>query len=126
MDWYYIIVLIVATILLIISLIFVGIALTKKGRSNPFPEYQTVCPDFWEVNGKICKPSTLGINIPSLQKFAGTTPLVAHSGVVIKDNAVESLNLDPANWSGICDQSSWAKSNGIFWDGVANNNTCVK
>jgi hypothetical protein len=125
MDWYYIIVLIIATILLIISLVVVGIALTKKGNTGPFPEYQSVCPDFWEVNGSICKPGILGINTPAPQKFVGTTPLVQHLGVVIEDNAVKYMDMDPKQWSGLCDKSKWARSTGIFWDGVANNNSCV-
>jgi len=125
MDWYYIIVLIIATILLLISLIIVGIALTKKGMSNTFPEYQTVCPDFWDVSGSICKPNVLGVNTPAPQKFAGNPSSVERAGVTIEKKTIKSIDLTPANWSGLCEKASWAKTNGIFWDGVANNNTCA-
>lgn len=127
MDWYYLIVLIIATILLIISLVIVGIALTKGGLKNQFPEYQTVCPDFWDVSGSICTPPKTGVNTPSPNKFAGEPSAIKRAGVKlnVSNTAVESIDLTPANWSGVCEKASWAKMNGIYWDGVANNNTCA-
>jgi len=121
---YYTIVLVVAVILLIVSLVFVGMMLNTRGRKAPFPEYQSVCPDFWIVDGSMCRPPLGGYNTPSPDKFSGTAPLIQHTGVTIKGNTVVSLDTSPTSWSNLCSKTSWAKMNGIFWDGVANTNQC--
>jgi len=121
---YYTIVLVIAVILLIVALVFVGMMLTTRGRNYPFPEYQAVCPDFWLVDGSMCRPPPGGYNTPSPDKFSGTSPSIEHTGVVVKGNTVVSLDTSPAGWSGLCSKSAWAKMNGIFWDGVANTNQC--
>jgi len=120
---YYTIVLVIAVILLIVALVFVGMMLTR-GRNYPFPEYQAVCPDFWLVDGSMCRPPPGGYNTPSPDKFSGTSPSIVHTGVVVRGNTVVSLDTSPAQWSGLCSKSAWAKMNGIFWDGVANTNQC--
>ena len=120
---YYTIVLIVFTVLLILGLLLVGYILSRGNNVN-FPDYQYVCPDFWDVSGATCSPSVWGLNIPSPDKFMGTSPSIKHTGVTVNDKKVVSIDTTSSSWSGICDQASWAKTNGIYWDGVTNSNQC--
>ena len=122
---FYTIVLIIAVVLLIVGLIIVKYILSESGSSNPYPDYQNLCPDFWNVRGTDCFPPISGMNTPSPDKFKGTAPSIQHTGVNITNNKLIKLNTSSAFWSGLCDQSSWAKTNGIFWDGVANTNQCT-
>lgn len=123
MDWFYIIVLIVATVILIIGLTIVGITITNQINKNPFPDFQNNCPDFWTLNKTICSPPVNGINMPKPDKYTGG--LVEHPGVTVADGKITSIDIGGTNWTSVCDKSSWAKTNGLYWDGVANNNTCV-
>jgi hypothetical protein len=124
MSWFYIIVSIIAVITLIISLTAVGMVLSNSYSSAPFPAYQNVCPDFWDVSGTVCKPLTWGINTPSPDKFYGDMASIKHLGVDVSNNTIKHIDTDSKYWTGVCDQGSWAKTNGIYWDGVANNNSC--
>ena len=121
---YYTIVLVIAVILLIVGLVLVGVLLTQQGRNAPFPDYQSVCPDFWVVDGSMCLPPISGVNTPSPDKFAGVSPSIQHTGVTVNGNKVLSLDSSPVGWSGLCAKTSWSRTNGIFWDGVANTNQC--
>jgi hypothetical protein len=121
---YYTIVLVIAVILLVVALIFVGIMLTTRGKNIPYPDYQNACPDFWSVDGSICKPPQTDVNTPSPDKFIGSTPLIKHDGVKLDGKKVVSIDTSADNWANLCSKTSWAKSNGIFWDGVANTNQC--
>ena len=119
MDWYYIIVLIIATILLIFGLTVVGIAMTKSGNKANFPDFQNTCPDFWTLSGSVCSPPVSGINVPK-----GTKPVLQHTGVTLDNNEISAIDIGSSNWTSICDKSSWANTNKIYWDGVSNNNSC--
>lgn len=121
---YYTIVLVIAVILLIVALVFVGYMLNTRGANAPFPEHQGVCPDFWIVDGSMCRPPPGGRNTPSPDKFSGTYPSIRHDGVVTSGNTVLSLNTSSEFWANLCAKSDWSKMNGIFWDGVANTNQC--
>ena len=122
---FYTIVIIIAVILLIGALSVIGITLKKNTQTNAYPEYQENCPDFWKLNGTICSPNTN--NTPAPSKFLGAKPLVNHSGVLIANDkkSIVSLDINPENWSSICDKYKWSNLNGILWDGVSNINTCT-
>jgi hypothetical protein len=124
MDWFYTIVLIIAIVILIGALTVVGITITSQVKNNPFPDFQNTCPDFWSLNGSICSPPTDGINTPGPDKFTGIQPNVQHAGVTVSNGAIKSLDIGGVNWTSVCDKSSWANMNGIYWDGVTNNNAC--
>jgi len=121
---FYTIVIIVAVVLLIAALTIIGITLNKNSKTNPFPEYQENCPDFWTLNNTVCVPNA--INTPSPINFIGAKATVKHAGVIIdnKTSQIVSLDITPENWSSVCDKSKWSNLNGILWDGVANINTC--
>ena len=124
---YYTIVLIIAIVVLISSLSIVGVMMTTGSNKIDFPEFQNTCPDYWTLDGTICKPPISKINVPNSAAFAGSSPSVAHAGVVINQGpppSITSLDLTTSNWTSICDKSSWAKMNGIVWDGVSNTNQC--
>jgi hypothetical protein len=124
MSWFYTIVGGVAVITLIIALTVMGMVLASNNSKVTFPTYQNICPDFWTVNGTTCSPSSFGLNTPSPDKFMGNPASIIHTGVDISNNKIIKIDSSTASWSGVCDQGSWAKTNGIYWDGVANNNTC--
>lgn len=119
-----VIVVIIAVILLVGALTLIGITLSKKSRTNPFPEYQENCPDFWTLKNTVCVPDT--INTPPPRNFTGAKATVKHPGVIIdsKTNRIVSLDITQDNWASVCDKSKWANMNNILWDGVANINTC--
>jgi hypothetical protein len=124
MAWFYTIVLIIAIVILIGALTVVGITITNKVKNNMFPDYQNTCPDFWTLNGTICSPPVDGINTPSPDKFEGIQPSIQHAGVSISDGTITGLDIGAKNWTSVCDKTSWANMNGVYWDGVANNNSC--
>jgi len=125
---YYKIVLIIAIISLVVALTIVGISLKSGNNQKTFPDYQNVCPDYWRSVGDNCYPvvSRSSVNIPSPDKFSGESPLINHLGVELNNTKTQitKINISDANWTGWCDKSSWAKNNGIFWDGVVNSNQC--
>lgn len=127
MDFYTIVVLI-AIVLLVLGLTIIGMTLAKRNSTNPFPEYQTSCPDFWTLNDKgLCVPSPL--NTPSPSKYYKLVD-IKHNGIVF-DNIAKPANivsLDPSenSWTSTCDKTKWATNNGILWDGISNYNGCTK
>jgi len=126
MAWFYTIVLIIAIVILIIALTIVGTTITNQTKNNPFPDFQNICPDFWSLKGTVCSP-TSKINIPTPDKFTGLQglqPTITHAGVSVSGGEITGLDISDANWTSVCDKSSWAIMNGIYWDGVVNNNTC--
>jgi hypothetical protein len=124
MAWFYTIVLVIAIIILIIALTVVGTTITGNLKNNPFPEFQNTCPDFWSTNGTVCSPPADGINTPGPDKFKGVQPRVKHAGVSVSGNKINTLDNGGINWTSVCDKASWSKTNGIYWDGVTNNNSC--
>ena len=100
------IVMITATIILVISLCFIGLALRKQKNSAVFPPVIANCPDYWTDasgnNGSKCIneknigntscASTMDFSVPM---FAGTT--------------------------GTCTKLKWAQKCNLSWDGITNN-----
>ena len=114
-------VLIVASILLIVGLIIIGMFIVKSLGEETFPPVISDCPDYWDVNNtglvKICQNNSK-----------------------INDSSSESCNTYPTNLFSvdgssdsdiICAKNSWAKGCNIQWDGITNNpkaceNTTIK
>lgn len=121
---FYTIVIIIAIVILILALVLIGMTLNSKNSTVPFPEYQTLCPDFWTLNAeKKCIPSVL--NTPAPGKFY-TIHDISHNGIVLGKNPNRIVSLDPSenSWTSLCDKSKWANKNAILWDGIANTNQC--
>ena len=135
MELFHIIVLSVATVALILILIFVGILLSKGDTNAAFPPTFGICPDFWEISAGTSKcmiPNiqTTKLNIGSIYddntmtlKDAITyTPGYSYD---ISDNVISQyIDFSDPKWKGICDKKKWANENGIVWDGVSNYNSC--
>ena len=105
-------VLMVASVLLIIGLIIIGMFIVKSLGEETFPPVVSDCPDYWDVtsnNGqKICK-NTIKIN----------------DGNSTNDCRDYPTNLFSVNGSSsndiICEKYKWAKTCNIHWDGITNN-----
>ena len=99
-------IMIIATVVLIICLIMIGIALRNHTKSVDYPPVVAQCPDYWEAqeneNG-----STLCRNVRLLGAKA----------------CKGSTSFD--SW-GLCKKSKWAKACDITWDGVTNNLSACK
>ena len=121
---FYTIVIMIAIVIFILALVLIGMTLNSKNSTVPFPEYQTLCPDFWTLNAeKKCIPSVL--NTPAPGKFY-TIHDISHNGIVLEKNPNRIVSLDPSenSWTSLCDKSKWANKNAILWDGIANTNQC--
>ena len=110
-------VLIVASILLILGLIIIGIFILKSLEEETYPPVVSDCPDYWDVeysNGnKLCKNNTY-INDGRSKNECRSYPtnLFLAYGASTNDK--------------ICEKYKWAKDCNIHWDGITNNpQACV-
>ncbi len=95
-------VIVIAIILLISSLTFIGYALYSNKSDQQFPPVQATCPDYWVAEGTNC------INKQNL----GTCP-----------GPMDFVNIPHYQGDqGKCNKAKWAKSCGVTWDGITNNN----
>ena len=133
MDYFYLVTLIVAGILLILGLTYVGIRLGQqysKGIEDAvFPPVSKTCPDRWgsEKDGEkvLCKiPGATDIN-------SGVSPddykvrTITHGLNAGKD----AIDFNDEGWakkgvSNTCALKKWANTYNIQWDGITNYNGC--
>ena len=100
-------VLIIATVLLIVILVVIGILLSKTSESDSWPPIVGDCPDFWvdmSGNGEACFNSqSLGTcNLPSKDKQ-------------------NTKNFNEAHFNGEneeCSKYKWANTCKVTWDGI--------
>ena len=95
-----------ATIILIISLCFIGLALYRQKYNADYPPVIANCPDYWidaSGNGSNCTPDGVNSNGTCTSKMDFTAP----------------------NWNGqgtgACNKYKWAQSCNLTWDGITNN-----
>jgi hypothetical protein len=99
------IVMIVATIILILSLCFIGLGLYRQKYRSDYPPVIANCPDYWldvSGNGAECNMDT-------------NNPIGTCTG---------PMDFTQATWagqSGGCSKYKWAKGCGVTWDGITNN-----
>ena len=106
---FYLMVLIVAFVILLISLIFVGILLQNQDANKEFPAQANYCPDGWGVDvSGYCDPAT------------GNSPTDNSYNIFTETSG----KYKPKDVS-LCDKRNWAISKGVSWDGVSNFNNCV-
>lgn len=108
-------VLFAAIIILIIALVFIGIALTYS-TDQEWPPMTPECPDYWTMDGS--GNNTTCINVKDLgtcQPQSGQKHLTMNFNV-------------PAftGENGMCSKYIWAKNCGLSWDGITYgvNNPC--
>jgi len=103
------IVLIAAVIILIIALIFIGIALSNA-QNNQWPPMVSQCPDYWQADGS--GNNTICTNVMNL----GTC-----------QKSVMNFNSPPfSGENSSCAKYTWANNCGVTWDGITYgvNNPC--
>ena len=97
-----------AIILLIITLVFIGISLSKTNVDQQWPPIIPECPDYWTIDGS--GNNTLCINTKNL----GTCPPTSGQKFL-------TMNFNTAPFIGAnskCAKYNWAKKCGISWDGI--------
>ena len=102
------IVMIVAIIMLIICLIFVGTALYNQKFTTAFPPVVADCPDYW------------------LDKSDGDSSNCENVKNLGSDSCSKTMNFSTSSWTGengSCNKSRWARACDLTWDGVTNNNS---
>ena len=138
MERFHVIVLSIATIILILLLIFIGILLSKGNTNLAYPPNYGICPDYWSIeeeSGKCVIPafSADAVNIgniygpdpgpnPSLVDSIINTP--GYSYVVDDQVVTHYIDFNDDGWTGVCSKQKWANEHGIVWDGVSNYNSC--
>lgn len=128
---FYSIVILIAAILLIVVLTFLGIEISKKGEERDFPPDTSNCPDYWkEVGPGKC-------DIPLANKHPNNMGILDDTGsLLINTNNTYGLNpgeytidMNNEGWSAQedsekCTKAKWANQFGIVWDGITNFNKC--
>ena len=102
------IVLIVAITVLILALIFIGIALSNS-QDNKWPPIVSQCPDYWEADG------------------SGNNTTCTNSMNLGSCKAPMNFNNAPfTGENGTCAKYNWANNCGVTWDGITYgvNNPC--
>ena len=104
-----------AIIILIIALVFIGIALSKA-TDQQWPPITAQCPDYWQIDGS--GNNTTCINIKDL----GTCkPLNGDKHLTMNFNGSAF-----SGQNGMCAKYTWANKCGVTWDGITYgvNNPC--
>ena len=96
----------VASTLLIITLIVIGIFMYNSKYSKDYPPVVADCPDYWldlgDVGGANCN------NVKNLGS----------------ESCSNTMDFTTDTWTGddgLCYKSKWAKACDLTWDGVTNN-----
>jgi hypothetical protein len=120
---FYTIVVVIAVIVLIAALGFLGWTMSQQKTIDEFPKLRASCPDFWQVEsgdaGKVycVKPSTGSPNSGPEEVLTGA-----------KGVDGDKFDTNDAGWAAagnaVCGKQKWANSQGINWDTVTNANFC--
>lgn len=103
---------IVALVILVVSLAFIGTALTSSSKNMVFPPNISKCPDNYET----------------VYDEFGEFVSCRNTASVISDCGEEDFNDDSykmpgvGSTSGACAKKKWAKNCQVDWDGLTNNN----
>jgi len=138
MEWFYFAVIVVAIILLIIMLTYIGTRMVSDRRSgvssSVFPPVKNTCPDLWEstMSGNIvsCKiPASSASNVGDLytngKSDAANFDIGTVSGSLTDRTVTFSASTENTlGTSGDCAKKKWANMHGISWDGISNYNQC--
>ena len=103
METFQLTVLLIAVIILIITLVFIGLALRKAKNAQQWPPMIPECPDYW-----------------SLQRGTNGAPICSndHNLGTCKEKT-KDFNISTFSGSqGLCNKYKWATSCGIAWDGI--------
>jgi hypothetical protein len=97
--------LLIAMIILVIILIFIGGSLAYASKNAPDAPLIAQCPDFWEIEETSAGPKC--INVQNL----GTCPAANGDKHLIVD-------FNSGNFTNNCSKYTWANNCNIAWDGL--------
>ena len=144
MELFYNIVLLIAVVLLILCLTYIGIVISSKknvGESvSDFPPTKSSCPDNWEAK----TVDTNGVEkvycvVPNEdQKNVGNLLDVYNNGTNASNtygynseiaSPEKVIDFENPLWAAQgktpdCQKKAWADSNDVLWDGITNYNKC--
>ena len=110
-------VLMIASILLILGLIIIGIIIIRSLEEEAFPPIVSDCPDYWNVGYNssseiICSNNQInsGYSRPQCRNYP--TSAFSVNGTSDADK--------------MCEKYKWAKDCNIHWDGITNNPKACK
>ncbi len=112
------IVLMVAIVIFIIMLIFIGSVLYKGKYSSTFPPVVSECPDYWiDKQTSVTNPSASSDEIAGSQ----TCYNIKNLG---KSSCSKTMDFTGDQWDGStgdCRKYKWATGCDLTWDGITNN-----
>lgn len=132
---FYSTVLIVALVILILFLTYIGIIIMYYKPKQNFPPSVADCPDYWQVylnkdgdiSGCIIPSGTSSMN----NGIANTESYMKAKGYNGAGTSLGQpyINFNDVSWEysgkkALCNQKAWANTNQIVWDGVTNFNGC--
>ena len=133
MDRFYSIVLIVAIIVLIIILAYIGMKIAQdSGTDEAYPPQHGYCPDYWESvernNNLVCQvpPPSDENPHPNLGSiYEGGKSTLTTTSTPGYDDIGNTIHFDDKKWyTGPCMKKKWSNQYNIIWDGVSNYNSC--
>ena len=127
----------IATVVLIVILIFVGIMMQYQNAGDSWPPTSSTCPDGWATAATGCAvPTTTAtggntIGDTNTGNLSGSLSSSTTWATNIGGSGTTNYVVDPANaaWSkqGLtpqCALGAWANQNNIQWNGYSNFNGC--
>jgi hypothetical protein len=105
-----------AILLLIITLVVIGVSLSKGQSEQQWPPIIPECPDYWSIDGSGNNASCVNTkNLGTCKPQEGSDYL--------------KMNFNTPEFTGtnsLCSKYTWAKKCGVSWDGITYgvNNPC--
>tara|TARA_Y100000389_G_scaffold134458_1_gene131927 strand:- start:831 stop:1220 length:390 start_codon:yes stop_codon:yes gene_type:complete len=104
-------------VILVITLIIVGVFVSKSLSESKFPPIESDCPDYWDVelseDGKSTCVNNTNINSYTNISDQNKTKCTTYPTESFYANGSSSIDV-------LCSKADWANSCGIVWDGVTN------
>ena len=127
---FYSIVVLIAVIILMLTLIWLGIEITKAKEEKDFPPSRPMCPDYWkQLNATTCEiPTSRHPNNKGIFTDDGTGLIIGSDNTPgwLGNNEIDMTDAGrkTEGVGDVCAKRSWANEFGIVWDGVSNFNKC--
>jgi len=133
MEYFFVVVLTVASVLLLGSLTFIAVYVSKYGANKVFPPVRNQCPDGWTPEGSYCVQPKDGNEMTySNSRLPSSNERYTFglkSNVKTADGTRHGVDFSNSGWetgtqSKVCRLKNWANSQEITWDGVSNYTGC--
>lgn len=109
-------VVIISIILLILSLVGIGLALSKASQNKEWPPQISKCPDYWDLSGNKC------INTLNIGSGEEDTECAPNGMDPLEDSSKTSRC---ARYDAVLSQNADSNCAGkITWDGITNSTEC--